>query len=107
MDSIPAPTKFREFDPRPSDLRHTSQKEINDFLINCQTFGYESNWNAVPIIYDDYDLSDDRKMEIISETAQFISHMRCDLEENYAQDPLTNSTGYHVTGIFGKFDCEV
>ena len=35
-----------------SPLRNTSQSEINDFLISCQTFGYESNWSVVPIHYE-------------------------------------------------------
>ena len=107
VDSIPAATKFREFDPRPQDLRHTSQKEINDFLINCQTFGYESNWDAVPILYEDYELSEDQKMEIISETALFLSNMRFDLEEKYAQDPLTTALGYHVTGTLDQSDTDL
>ena len=78
-------------------MRCTSQAEINDFLISCQNFGYESNWDAIPIHYENYEFTEERKQEIINETAFFISSMKSDLEK-YAQDPLTMSTGYHVSG---------
>ena len=104
IDSIPAASKFRDFDPRPPELRQTSQKELNEFLIECQTFSYESNWDTVPILYDDFELSNERKLEIVAESKRFIFEMRSELEKKYSQDPLTNCVGYHVTGTYGNFD---
>ena len=65
-------------------------------------FGYDSNWEAVPILYKDYELSEERKLELAQETSIFISNMKTELEEKYAQDPLSNSVGYHITGTLGK-----
>ena len=90
--------KFQQFDPRPPALRYTSQKSINDFLTSCQALNDESNWSSIPLHYEDYELSSDRKHEIVSQSAIFMNNMKSDLEVLYAQDPLTTPDGYHITG---------
>ena len=60
MSEYPEAKKYQNFDPRPVESRNTSQKEINQFLVNLQNLPYESNWEAVPILYEDYELSDEK-----------------------------------------------
>ena len=95
---LPEAKKFRQFDPRPPALRFTSQKSINDFLINCQMLLDESNWTSIPPFYEDYELSYERKLEIVQLSAKLICDLKSDLENRFAQDPLTNAYGYHATG---------
>ena len=106
--------KFQQFDPRPPALRYTSQKSVNDFLTSCQALNDESNWSSIPPHYEDYELSSDRKLEIVSQSAIFMNNMKSvcnrgdtilrhgglhsDLDALYAQDPLTTPDGYHITG---------
>ena len=99
---LPKAKKFRQFDPRPPALRFTSQKSINDFLINCQMLLDESNWSSIPPYYEDYELSFERKMEIVQISAVFICNMKSNLESRFGQDPLTTAAGYHATGTIDQ-----
>ena len=53
--------KFQAFDPRPVESREPSKQRINDFLIAIQGLPHESNWEAIPPDYEDYELSDEKE----------------------------------------------
>ena len=53
--------KFQAFDPRPVESREPSKQRINDFLTAIQGLPHESNWEAIPPDYDDYELSDEKE----------------------------------------------
>ena len=65
-------------------------------MISCQAIT-DCNWSVIPPLYEDYSLTDERKLEIKNESDLLISNMKQDLKV-YAQDPLTNEFGYHITG---------
>lgn len=82
---------------RPVQSRHTSQSEVNQFLIGLQNLNYESNWEAVPIHYEDYELTDQRKIILNSQIQDFISNLLSELD-NYKTDALSNESCCHITG---------
>ena len=57
--SIPL-NKFPCFDPRPVESRGFDQKKVNNFLTDIQGLPHESNWEAIPVDYDDYEISDEK-----------------------------------------------
>ena len=106
IDFVPEAKKFHQWDPRPPALRYTSQTEINDFLTSCQTLPFECNWSSVPPFYEDYELTLQRKLDIVQKSAAFILNMKSALEK-YAQDPLTTNAGYHITGTIGQGNSDI
>ena len=48
------------FDPRPVELRGFDQKKVNNFLTAIQGLPHESNWEAIPVDYDDYEITDEK-----------------------------------------------
>ena len=123
MSEYPETKKFQSFDPRPKDSRQTSQKEINNFLVSLQNLPYESNWEAVPIHYDDYELSEEKdhfyykgdgfeKQEISRKSVlklqirEFIRNLHFELYK-YEKDVMTNEHCYHITGNENQSSSEI
>ena len=58
--------KLPWFDPRPIESREPDKKRMNEFLTaiqgltDSQGLPYESNWEAIPPDYDDYEITDEK-----------------------------------------------
>ena len=114
LSEYPEVKKYQSFEPRPATSRNTSHNEINQFLISLQNLPYESNWEAVPIHYDNYEISDEKyyfyynkcdleKQEISFKTVlcmqvhKFIANLKSEIDM-YEADKLTNHVSCHITG---------
>ena len=103
--------KYIGFDPRPPELRHTSNQEVYDFVksnqISSSVNGYLSNWDSIlQIEYEDYTIDFDRRMVIYDLRQQWITNMRINLEQ-YESDRLTNASAYHITGTEDQSESDV
>ena len=114
-----AAIKFQAFDPRPVEMRETTKKEMNDFLTAVQGLTtHESNWEAIPPDYDDYEITDEkhfyfnksetpnkheesRKNVLKQECDLFVANLKASVEK-YEMDPLSNSFAYHISGTEGQ-----
>jgi hypothetical protein len=103
--------KYFAFDPRPPHLRKTTQEEINSFHISHQAMAnppFNSldpmnppgtpNWLAsFKIYYKEYDISDERKVQLCQLRKFFLANLEED-SATYHDDPLSTNSGYHITG---------
>ena len=114
LSEYPEAKKYQSFDPRPVESRSTSQDEVNHFLVSLQNLNYESNWEAVPIHYEDYEITNkkydffyegcgfnrqeiSRKSALKIQVNNFISNLNSEFSK-FEEDALTNDYGYHIAG---------
>ena len=96
--------QYYNIDPRPLDLRRTTQEELNNFCTDNQYSachdGIPSNWNTIFVspTYDNYDMDDDCLEILKIQRKQFLDLMRQNLQEIYNRTPDTLSTadGIHL-----------
>ena len=100
-------------------MRETSKEEMNNFLTAVQGLTtHESNWEAIPPDYDDYEITDEkefyfnksetpnkleasRKTVLKQECDLFVANLKASVEK-YEMDPLSNSFAYHISGTEGQ-----
>ena len=105
------PDLYINFDPRPANLRETSDQELWDFVKDNQKssmeLGYQSCWDSVvKIIYEDYDVSDERKVSLCKLRDDFLESLEIQLT-NLSEDPLLSSpAGKHITSTIEQSQCE-
>ena len=95
--------KYIGVDPRPVHLRHTTDQERFDFIKDIQAssakLGYQSNWDpTLKITYEDYNLSDQRKNELLQLTDQFILNLASSV--NKEQNRI--GTGIHLNNTLNQ-----
>jgi hypothetical protein len=96
-----------QIDPRPLNLRRTTQEEINAFVIANQCIPKPSNWLACfRIKYNDYVISHDRKAILIELCKMFMDNLSVDIQKYY-NDELSTPSGVHVTGSAQQSECDL
>ena len=93
-------------DPRPVHLQTTSDYEFNSFLANVQGHKKSSNWESVPIKYEDYELDDERKSVLKIQRKSFMDNL-FDITDIYNSDSLSNDSSVHVTGSELQSKCDI
>ncbi len=91
-------------DPRPQHLRHTTQEELNNFLINQQSFPHPTLWQDCKVVYEDYELSPQRRNLLLELTDTFLCNMASSTSK-LSLDDLSTTTGIHVRGTEAQGAC--
>ncbi len=89
--------KYIQRDPRPPEMRTTSTAELNTFIIEQQLFPTATMWSDLPLSYENFKLSDDRRQLLMQHTDEFMQALDFDLT-NAPSDDLSTTAGKHITG---------
>ena len=91
-------SKLIKFGPRIPCLRKTTEKEVNDFILELQTTCPKSMWlDVLKIKYDDYQVDQPRQKILLELVTQFIQNLARQVER-YEEDLLSNHSVIHITG---------
>ena len=94
------------WDPRPEKFRKTTQHELNNFVTSIQmmneTFNDKTpNYAAsVKIIYEDYQVSEERKSFLKDKVSEFHSSLKNSLKSIIDSHGLSTEEAMHVSVTF-------
>ena len=84
------------YDPRPKNGKK-NKHHFDALLAETHGFKVPSNFSAVQIHYEDYEIDTDRKIGLSNLRDQYLSSLRNDLIQ-YSDDPLNTDSAVHITG---------
>jgi hypothetical protein len=98
---------YYDFDPRPEEKRCTTTSEINDFVHNLKKMETYPMWlDIIDIIYDDYEVDEDRQAVLKSLSQDFLEALRVQLEVA-PYDPFSNDSSVHFGATIDQANCDL
>ena len=90
--------EFDVLEEKTRQNKKTTEKEVNDFILELQTTCPKSMWpDVLKIKYDDHQVDRPRQKILLEPVTQFIQNLTRQ-EERYEEDLLSNHSAIHITG---------
>ena len=99
------PAKTISIDPRPEKWRSTSTQELNNFLVEQQTFPHRTLFCDRSLIYEDYELISERKVVLQNLVDIFIGNLM-DQATSYEHDSFSSRNGIHLKDTVSQADSQ-